>query len=132
MITGRRGLGGGTWQRWARIAVPSVLAFTTLTLTVTLVHLGKFHLGASSALTRALTWGWLAIYAGVPPVLAFLWWRQARAAPGAAAGRRLPPLVRAALRLQGAVMLALGAALLAAPVQAARLWPLAAPTGPAA
>ena len=113
----------GSWQR-ARIAVPGVLAFTTLTLAVTLVHLGKFHLGASSALTRALTWGWLAIYAGVPPVLAFLWWRQARAAPGAAAaGRRLPRLVRAALGLQGAVMLALGAALLAAPIQAARLWP---------
>ena len=111
------------WQR-ARIAVPGVLAFTTLTLAVTLVHLDKFHLGAASVLTRALTWGWLAIYVGVPPVLAFLWWRQARAAAGpAAAGTPLPPLVRAALGVQGAVMLALGAALLAAPVQVARLWP---------
>jgi len=112
-----------SWQR-ARIAVPGVLAFTTLTLAVTLVHLGKFHLDAASVLTRALTWGWLAIYVGVPPVLAFLWWRQARAVSGtASAGRRLPPLVRAALGVQGAVMLALGAALLVAPVQAARLWP---------
>ena len=111
------------WQR-ARIAVPGVLAFTTLTLAVTLVHLDKFHLGAASVLTRALTWGWLAIYVCVPPVLAFLWWRQARAAAGpAAAGTPLPPLVRAALGVQGAVMLALGAALLAAPVQVARLWP---------
>ena len=112
-----------SWQR-ARIAVPGVLAFTTLTLVVTLVHLGKFHLGAASGLTRTLTWGWLAIYVGVPPVLAFLWWRQARAVPGTApAGRRLPPLVRVVLGLQGAVMLALGAALLVAPVQVARLWP---------
>jgi hypothetical protein len=101
-----------SWQR-ARIAVPCVLAFTTLTLAVTLVHLAKFHLGAASVLTRALTWGWLAIYIGVPPVLAFLWWRQARAVPDKApAGRRLPPLVRAALGAQGAVMLVLGAALL--------------------
>jgi hypothetical protein len=112
-----------SWQR-ARIAVPGVLAFTTLTLVVTLVHLGKFHLGAASVLTRALTWGWLAIYVGVPPVLAFLWWRQAQAVPGAApAGRRLPPLMRVILGVQGAVMLALGAALLIAPVQVARLWP---------
>lgn len=113
----------GSWQR-ARIAVPGVLAFTTLTLAVTLVHLNKFHLGVASGLTRALTWGWLAIYVGVPPVLAFLWWRQARAVPGAAsAGPHLPPLVRAALGVQGAVMLVLGVAMLAAPVQVARLWP---------
>jgi hypothetical protein len=113
----------GSWQR-ARIAVPGVLAFTTLTLVVTLVHLGKFHLDAAVLITRVLTWGWLAIYVGVPPVLAFLWWRQARAVPGPVPeGPRLLPPVRAALGLQGAVMLALGAALLVAPVQAARLWP---------
>jgi len=111
------------WEQ-ARIAVPGVLAFTTLTLVVTLVHLDKFHLSAASVLTRALTWGWLAIYIGVPPVLAFLWWRQARAVPGTApAGTPLPPPVRAALGVQGVVMLALGIALLAAPVQVARLWP---------
>ena len=116
----------GSWER-ARIAVPGVLAFTALTLAVTLVHLGKFHLGVAAVLTHALTWGWLAIYVGVPPVLAYLWWRQARAVPATArtapAGRRLPPLVRAILGLQGAVMLVLGAALLAAPVQVAKLWP---------
>jgi hypothetical protein len=112
-----------SWQR-ARIAVPGVLAFTTLTLVVTLVHLGKFHLGVASVLTRVLTWGWLAIYVGVPPVLAYLWWRQARAARGTATeGPHLPPMLRAALGLQGAVMLALGVALLAAPVQVGKVWP---------
>jgi hypothetical protein len=112
-----------SWQR-ARIAVPGVLAFTTLTLVVTLVHLGKFHLDAALLITRVLTWGWLAIYVGVPPVLAFLWWRQVQAVPGTtAAGPHLPPLMRAVLGVQGAVMLALGAALLVAPVQVARLWP---------
>jgi len=113
-----------SWQR-ARIAVPGVLAFTTLTLLVTLVHLSKFHLGGAAAmLTRTLTWGWLAIYVGVPPVLAFLWWRQARTVSGTAPeGRHLPPIVRAILGVQGAVMLALGEALLIAPVQTAKLWP---------
>ena len=50
-----------TWQR-ARVAVPGVLAFTTLTLVVTLVDLAKFHLLTGAAVTRALTWGWLAIF----------------------------------------------------------------------
>ncbi len=45
----------------------TVLVFTTLTLVVTLVHLDKFHLGADQpASARLVTWGWLAIYAGVP------------------------------------------------------------------
>jgi hypothetical protein len=112
-----------SWQR-ARIAVPGVLAFTTLTLVVTLVHLNKFHTGAASVVTRTLTWGWLAIYIGVPPVLAYLWWRQARTVPDVApAGLRLPPLVRAILGVQGAVMLVFGVALLVAPVQVAKVWP---------
>jgi len=112
-----------SWQR-ARIAVPGVLAFTTLTLVVTLVHVDKFHLSAASVLTRTLTWGWLAIYVGVPPVLAVLWWRQTRAEPGTTpVGPHLPLLLRAALGVQGAVMLALGAWLLIAPASAARLWP---------
>ena len=123
-----------TWQR-ARIAVPGVLAFTALTLVVTLVHLGAFHLFAGAAVTRALTWGWLAIYVGVPPVLAVLWWRQARAVPGAGhAGRPLPPVLRAVFGLQGAVLLVVGAVLLAVPVRVAGLWPwpLTALTGRAA
>jgi predicted transporter len=112
-----------SWER-ARIAVPGVLAFSTLTLVVTLVHLDKFHLSAAPALTRALTWAWLVIYIVVPPTLAFLWWRQARSVPGRApAGTPLPRPVRAALGAQGVVMLALGVALLVAPVQVARLWP---------
>ena len=51
----------------ARIAVPSVFVFTTLTLVVTLVHLDSFHLGAEHELgTRAVTWVWIAVYAVVP------------------------------------------------------------------
>ncbi len=86
-----------SWQR-ARIAVPSVLAFTAPTLAVTLAHLSKSRLGAASVLTRLLTWGWLAIYVGVPPVLAFLWWRQARAVPSPAAGGSSPAAAGAGCR----------------------------------
>ena len=61
----------------ARIAVPGVLVFTTLTLVVTVVHLDAFHLGAEhGAATRAVTWAWVAVYAVVPVLLAVLWWRQ--------------------------------------------------------
>ena len=55
--------------RWAgaRIALPAVFAFTTLTLIVTLVHLELFHLDDDLALrTRAVTWAWIAVYVAVP------------------------------------------------------------------
>src|SRR5664279_3539681 len=51
-----------TWAH-ARIAVPAVLVFTTVTLVVTLVHLEQFHLGDDSLMTRFLTWAWLFVYA---------------------------------------------------------------------
>jgi hypothetical protein len=115
--------GQGDWER-ARIAVPGVLAFTTLTLIVTLVHLGTFHFAAPVPVTRVATWGWLAIYAGVPPVLAYLWWRQAQAAPGTSpSSRRLPRVLRAVLGLQGMVLLLLGGALITVPARTAGLWP---------
>ena len=45
----------------ARIAVPTVLVFTVLTLVATLLHLGQFHLGGQFAIsTRAVTWAWIA------------------------------------------------------------------------
>src|SRR3954470_7030798 len=60
-------------RRWwcdARIAVPTVFVFTTLTLVATLVHVDKFHFGAEHAgWTRVVTWAWLAIYAVVPVLM---------------------------------------------------------------
>ena len=64
-------VGAARAARWsgARIAIPAVFVFTTVTLAVTLVHLDRFHLGADLPLTtRAVTWAWLAVY-GVVPVL---------------------------------------------------------------
>ena len=62
-VIGARSAG---WGR-ARLTVWTVLAFTVLTLVVTLVHLDKFHLGADQPTSaRLVAWGWIGIYAGVP------------------------------------------------------------------
>jgi hypothetical protein len=118
--------GRRTWAQ-ARIAVPGVFCFTTLTLAVTLAHLDRFHLGPGHATpTRALTWAWIAIYTVVPVLMALLWWRQARA-PGSDPPRAtpLPGFVRATLVLQAAVLVPLGAAFLLVPVTASGIWPWA-------
>lgn len=110
----------------ARIAVPAVLLFTTLTTIVTLRHLDKFHFGSEfSAFTRLVTWVWLVVYVVVPPVLAYLWYRQTRT-PGEDPDRQalLPGAMRMVLGVQAVIMTAIGAALYIAPVSVAeRLWP---------
>ena len=63
----------------ARLAVWTVLVFTTLTLVVTLVHLDTFHLGGENPTSaRLVTVGWLAVYAVVPVVMVSLAWLQSR------------------------------------------------------
>ncbi|MBD3927422.1 hypothetical protein IEZ26_22560 [Nocardioides cavernae] len=112
-----------TWSR-ARLTVWTVLVFTVLTLVVTLVHLDKFHLGAENpAGARAITWGWLAIYAGVPVAMVVGLVLQARAG-----GTRVVDVVRLPAGLRwllvglAALLLATGAALLLAPEWAADGW----------
>ena len=81
-VAGARSAG---WSR-ARLAVWTVLVFTTLTLVVTLVHLDKFHLGAEHpGSARAVTVGWLAVYAVVPVVMVALLVLQTRQVRTAAA-----------------------------------------------
>jgi hypothetical protein len=114
-----------TWDR-ARLTVWPVLVFTVLTLVVTLVHLDKFHLGAEHpASARAVAWGWLAIYAGVPVAMVAGLVLQARATPGptdADVVRRLPSALRWLLAGLAALLLASGVALLLAPEWAAEAW----------
>ena len=114
----------GVWAN-ARIAVPAVLVFTVLTLTVTVTHLGQFHLGAGFAAgTQAVTVAWIAIYVAVPALMVILWLRQVRtpgADPPRAAG--LPGWLSVLLAVQAAVLAGVGVALFAAPVAAAPLWP---------
>jgi hypothetical protein len=109
----------------ARVAVPSVFTFTTLTLVVTLVHLDKFHLGAEFAVqTQVVTWLWLAVYVLVPIAMAVLWLRQ-RFVPGVDPARTHPlaTWLRAAIGAMAVVLLVFGAALLIAPEATAAWWP---------
>ena len=111
----------------ARIAVPAVFVFTTLTLVATLIHRDKFHFGADHELgTRAVTWAWLAVYTVVPVLMAVLWVRQHRA-PGGDPPRDhpLPVWLTALVGTQAVVLLVLGTWMFAAPTSAAEVWPWA-------
>jgi hypothetical protein len=134
-------LGGGYWASFAiealagrqtvwanaRIAVPTVLVFTLLTLAATLIHLNKFHLGSQlGAGTRIVTWAWIAIYALVPALMLVVLVVQART-PGGDPPRTapLPTWVYVLVAGQAVVLFGLGVALFAAPVGAAPAWPWA-------
>lgn len=120
-IAGARSAG---WGR-ASLTVWTVLVFTTLTLVVTLVHLDKFHLGADQPTSaRLVTWGWLAIYAGVPVAMVAALVVQSRVVAEVSDGvrRRLPAVLRWLLLALGVVLLASGVALLLDPVWAAQAW----------
>lgn len=114
--------------RWssARIAVPTVFAFTTLTLLVTLLHLELFHLGGDQPLnTRIVTWAWLAIYVLVPVLMAAAWLAQRATTVAVPPPSGLPATVRVVLVALAAVLFGLGAALLVAPGWAGGAWPWA-------
>jgi hypothetical protein len=113
-----------TWAR-ARIALPAVLLFTTLTCVTTILHLDRFHLGNGfAAPTQLVTWVWIAVYALVPVLMSILLVLQLRTA-GVDEPRRnpLPPWLRVVLGLHAAVLLAFGFALLVAPSATLSLWP---------
>lgn len=117
----------GRQRLWAntRIAVPAVFVFTVLTLAVTFMHLGQFHLGRRfGAGTQIVTMAWIAIYVLVPLLMLIIMIVQARA-PGADPPRQagLPAWLYAVLGVQAIVLLGFGLALFAVPEQAAPLWP---------
>jgi hypothetical protein len=113
-------LGSASRREWsrARLAMPAVLFFTTITLALTLVHIDLFHLDSVFGVA------WLAVYASFPVAMATILFLQLRA-PGTDAPRQaaLPGWLRLALVGQAAVLLALGAALYVAPTDAASMWP---------
>lgn len=113
----------------ARIAVPAVLLFTSLTFIVTLIHLNKFHLNPplgqpAGPVTVALTYVWLIIYAAVPVLMGVLLVLQLRKkAREEPRSLPVPTGLRAALGLQSAVMFIIGLLLLFAPQTAPLVWP---------
>ena len=117
---------GALARRWAvaRVAVPAVFVFTSLTLVATLAHLHKFHLmGEHPAATRAVAWGWLVVYAVVPVLMALAWWRQRRAGTAVPPPAGLPTPLRAILAALAVVLTTLGVALFVAPTTADVAWP---------
>lgn len=117
-------------RRWwcdARIAVPTVFVFTTLTLVATLVHVDRFHFGPEHATsTRVVTWVWLAIYTLVPVLMVVLTVRQLRLPRhDRSRARALPAAMRVVLVVEAAGLLGIGVALFAVPSRTANWWPWA-------
>ena len=106
-----------TWSG-ARLAMPTVLFFTTITLILSLIHIDKFHTDSLFGIA------WLVVYACFPIAMGAILFLQLRAGGGDVPRRSaLPGWVRWALVVQAVILIALGAALYAAPVGAASLWP---------
>src|SRR5437870_11169472 len=104
-----------TWAK-ARIAVPAIWLFTTLTLVVTLLHFDRFHFSSPIPSAQVAAWFWLAIYAGVPVAMLIIWMLQLRAPEGdPPRGAPAPMWMRIAVLGQGAGMLAVGVGLFLAP-----------------
>src|SRR2546425_2945271 len=113
-----------TWAR-ARVAVPAIWLFTTLTLVIPLVHFDRFHFSPNSEPSaQGAAWFWLAIYAGVPVAMLLVGWRQLRVPGGdPPAGPAPPTWMRIVVLAQGGAMLAFGVGLLAAPTVVGSVWP---------
>jgi hypothetical protein len=111
------------WDR-TRIAIPTVLVFTIMTLLATLLHIDRFHFNSPEPIAVFASWFWLAIYAFVPALLLVFLFRQLRAAgKDEPRFRPLPLWLRSLLGVQGVVLLGIGIPLFLAPQIASVVWP---------
>jgi hypothetical protein len=113
-------LGSARRREWsgARLAMPTVLFFTTITLALSLVHLDKFHTDSLFGIA------WLVVYACFPVAMATILFLQLRARESDPPRQSaLPSWIRWALAAQATVLVALGTVLYVAPADAASLWP---------
>ena len=108
----------------ARIAVPAVLVFTSLTLLVTLGNIDQYHFKAPGFVQSVGTWAWLVVYVVVPPIMALVLLVQLlRRGSDPERDRPLPTSLRAGLTTGGIVLFAGGVMLLLSPTSADWLWP---------
>ena len=105
------------WAR-ARVVIPAILLFTTLTALLTLKNFNSYNFG------NPATWIWVVFYFAIPPVLVWVWWKQS-VTPGGEPPREapLPKALLSAMQLTGVGLFAFGLALAFAPHWAARCWP---------
>jgi hypothetical protein len=116
---------GATWRQ-ARTGLFSIFTFTTLTLVVTLLHLDRFHFGATETLPVVAAWAWLVVYVTTPVAFALGLWVQVRQpGPDSPRGGPLPALLRLLFLFQTLIFVAFGVALMVAPAAAAAWWPWA-------
>jgi hypothetical protein len=108
-----------TWTR-ARPAVYPVAVIAVLLLVITLIHLDRFDTNSLFGVF------WVVAYVLVPLLLTWALTDQLsdRAEP-VRVTRRLPPVLRRALVVEGVVLVLVGAVLLIAPGAADDLWPWA-------
>jgi len=105
------------WAR-ARVAMPAVLVFTTITLIVTLSHLDKFHLDSVFGIA------WLVVYCVFPVAMTAVLVGQLRVrGVDPPRGESLALWARAVLVLQAAVLAPFGVALLVATSTFDSWWP---------
>jgi hypothetical protein len=108
-----------TWEEAIPALVP-VSVIAVLLLATTLIHLDKFDFDS------VFGWFWLIVYAGVPPLLALLAWRQSTVVPVPVPDEprtSIPGILRGLLAWQAVVMSAIGIALWVAPSTEDTLWP---------
>lgn len=113
-----------TWAS-ARVVSATILVFASLTTVATLLHLDKFHFDGPTLGTVAVTWVWIVIYVGVPPLMAACVLAQRRM-PGTDPPRRAPVAAwfKAAFGAHALAMLLLGLPMFLAPaVTGAAVWP---------
>lgn len=109
----------------ARLVAVTILVFASLTLLATVLHLDRFHFGASQPGTVAVTWVWLLIYAFVPPLMLLLVFHQRRM-PGQDPARRarIEYWFKAVFGAHALIMVVVGIPLFIAPASTATaIWP---------
>ncbi len=111
------------WAK-ARVSVPGVWTFTTLTLLLTVIHADLFHFASPDLVPRAAAYLWLAIYAGVPVAMLVAAYVQLRI-PGMdpPTEHPLPGWMKIAFLIEGVAAAATGLALFVVPDVTRPLWP---------
>jgi hypothetical protein len=114
-------------RTWADVRIPylTVLVFTSLTTVATFLHLDRLHFTTpgTGAVAELAGWFWTAVYVVIPVAMAALLWPQERSSGVETSVRLpLPAALKAALAVQGAVLLVVGLSLFLAPTSAERLW----------